>query len=177
MAYFRQADEKINDLSVTLAELATDLVEIEKNRFAAYMLSIKPAVRKYLAASSANLHVQGIHLKGYTRQMLLSEEGVLRRRGDRLNRWSRQLLLVSGHRIAITSGKMQEITRKYAEREKHLLEMLEKKCMYLDPFLILKRGYSVTYYNGKAVKDPVTVPDHGDLSTRLAEGILKSKKI
>ncbi len=30
---FRQADQKINDLSVTLAELATDLVEIEKNRF------------------------------------------------------------------------------------------------------------------------------------------------
>ena len=55
--------------------------------------------------------------------------------------------------------------------------MLEKKCMYLDPFLILKRGYSVTYYNGKALKDPHTVPDHGDLTTRLAEGILKSKKI
>jgi exodeoxyribonuclease VII large subunit len=174
---FRQADEKINDLSVTLAELATELVEIEKNRFAAYLLSLKPAVRKYLAASSGNLHVQGIHLKGHAKQLLLSEEGVLRRRSDRLNRLSRQLLLVSGHRIALTSRQMQEISRKYAEREKHLLEMLEKKCMYLDPFLILKRGYSVTYYNGKALKDPLTVPDHGDLSTRLAEGILKSKKI
>ncbi len=174
---FRQADQKINDLSVTLAELATDLVEIEKNRFAAFMLSLKPAVRKYLAASSGNLQVQGIHLKGYAKQMLLSEEGVAGRRGDRLNRLSRQLLLVSGHRIALTSRQMQETSRKYAEREKHLLEMLEKKCMYLDPFLILKRGYSVTYYNGKAVKDPLTVPDHGDLSTRLAEGVLKSKKI
>jgi exodeoxyribonuclease VII large subunit len=173
---FRQADQKINDLSVTLAELATDLVEIENNRFTTYMLSLKPAVRKYLAASSGNLQVQGIHLKGYAKQMLLSEEGVIRRRGDRLNRLSRQLLLVSGHRIALTSRQMQEISRKYADREKHLLEMLEKKCIYLDPFLILKRGYSVTYYNGKAVKDPLTVPDHGDLSTRLAEGVLKSKK-
>jgi exodeoxyribonuclease VII large subunit len=141
------------------------------------MLSLKPAVKKYLAASSGNLHVQGIHLKGYTKQMLLSEQGVLRRRGDSLNRLSRQLLLVSGHRMAITSRKMQEFSRKYAEREKHLLEMLEKKCMYLDPFLVLKRGYSVTYYKGKAVKDPLRVPDQGDLTTRLAEGILKSKKI
>jgi exodeoxyribonuclease VII large subunit len=174
---FRQADQKINDLSVTLAELATDLVEIEKNRFTTFMLSLKPAVRKYLTASSGNLQVQGIHLKGYAKQMLLSEEGVLRRRGDRLNRLSRQLLLVSGHRIAMTARQMQEISRKYADREKHLLEMLEKKCMYLDPFLILKRGYSVTYYNGKALKDPLTVPDHGDLSTRLAKGVLKSKKI
>ena len=94
-----------------------------------------------------------------------------------LNRLSQQLLLVSGHKLALTSRQMQEASRKYAEREKHLLEMLEKKCMYLDPFLVLKRGYSVTYYNGKAVKDPLTVPDHGDLSTRLAEGVLKSKKI
>jgi exodeoxyribonuclease VII large subunit len=174
---FRQADQKINDLSVTLSELATDLVEIEKNHFTTFMLSLKPAVRKYLAASSGNLQVQGIHLKGYAKQMLLSEEGVARRRGDRLNRLSRQLLLVSRHRITLTSRQMQETSRKYADREKHLLEMLEKKCMYLDPFLILKRGYSVTYYNGKAVKDPLTVPDHGDLSTRLAEGVLKSKKI
>jgi exodeoxyribonuclease VII large subunit len=174
---FRQADEKINDLSATLAELATDLIEIEKNRFASFMSTLKPAVRKYLTASSGNLHVQGIHLKGYAKQMLLSEEGVVRRRGDLLNRLSRQLLLVSGHRIALTSRQMQEISRKYAEREKHLLELLERKCMYLDPFLILKRGYSVTYYNGKALKDPLKVPDQGDLTTRLAEGILKSKKI
>jgi exodeoxyribonuclease VII large subunit len=174
---FRQADQKINDLSVTLAELATDLVEIEKNRFKAFMLAMKPAVRKYLAANSSDLHVQGIHLKGYAKHMLLAEEGVLRRRGDRLNRLSRQLLLVSGHSMALTSGKLQETSRKFADRERHLLELLEKKCMYLDPFLILKRGYSVTYYNGKAIKDPHAVPDHGDLTTRLAEGVLKSKKI
>lgn len=174
---FRQADQKINDLSVTLAELATDLVEIEKNWFTAYMLSLKPAVRKYLAASSANLQVQGIHIKGYTKQMLLSEEGVARRRGDLLNRLSRQLLLVSGHRIALKSRQIQEITRKYTNREKHLLELLEKKSIYLDPFLVLKRGYSITYYNGKALKDPLMVPDHGELSSRLAGGILKSKKI
>ncbi len=174
---FRQADQKVNDLSVTLAELATDLIEIEKSRFASFMLSLKPAVRKYLATSSGNLHVQSIHVRGYAKQMLLSEEGIIRRRGDRLNRLSRQLLLVSGHRMALTLRKMQETSRKYAEKEKHSLEMLEKKCMYLDPFLILKRGYSVTYYKGKALKDPLAVPENADLSTRLAEGILKSKKI
>jgi len=174
---FRQADQKINDLSVTLAELATELVEIEKNRFRTFMLSLKPAVRKYLAASSGNLHVQGIHIKGFTKQMLLSESGVVSRRGDRLNRLSRQLLLVSEHRIVLKSRQIQEIIRKYADRQKHLLELLEKKCMYLDPFLVLKRGYSVTYFAGKVVKDPQTVPEHGELSTRLAEGILKSKKI
>jgi exodeoxyribonuclease VII large subunit len=174
---FRQADQKINDLSVRLAELATDLVEIEKNRFASFMLSLKPALRKYLAASSANMHVQGIHLKGYAKQMLLAEAGTSRRRGDRLGRLSRQLLLVSRHRMSMTFRQMQETSRKYRERERHSLEMMEKKCMYLDPFLILKRGYSVTYYNGKAVKDPAAVPDHADLTTRLAEGKLKSKKI
>ena len=174
---FRQADQKINDLTVTLAEMATDLVEVEKNRFTSFMLSLKPAVRKYLTASSANLQVQGIHLKGYAKQMILSEEAVVRRRGDLLNRLSRQLLLVTGHKMALTSRQIQVLSRKYSDSQKHLLEMLEKKSMYLDPFLILKRGYSVTYYNGKVVKDPLTVPDQGDLSTRLAEGVLKSKKI
>jgi exodeoxyribonuclease VII large subunit len=103
---FRQADQKVNELSLTLAELATDLIEIEKNRFASFMLSLKPAVRKYLAASSGNLQVQSIHIRGYAKQMLLSEEGTVRRRGDRLNRLSRQLLLVSEHRMAMTLRQM-----------------------------------------------------------------------
>ena len=103
---FRQADQKINDLSVTLAELATDLVEIEKNRFTTYVLSLKPAVRKYLAASSGNLQVQGIHLKGYAKQMLLSEDGCCKKAGRSSEPVVTSVIACLRHRIVMMSRQI-----------------------------------------------------------------------
>jgi exodeoxyribonuclease VII large subunit len=57
------------------------------------------------------------------------------------------------------------------------LEILEKKNSYLDPFLVLKRGYSITYHHGKAVKNAAHVNVNDIVETKLAEGILRSKTI
>ena len=48
---FRQADEKINALSLALTDAAQYLVEEEKNRFSRYLFTLKPAVQKYLKKS------------------------------------------------------------------------------------------------------------------------------
>ncbi len=73
------------------------------------------------------------------------------------------------------SQQIKEYSLGLLEHTKHTLDILDKKYIYLDPFLILKRGYSVTYYNGKAMKDPKVVPERADLKPVLAGGILKSK--
>ena len=68
--------------------------------------------------------------------------------------------------VTTNQGEQPEIS----EHEKHPIDMLDKKNIYLDPFLILKRGYSVTYYLGKALKDPAGVPKNADLTTRARRG-------
>jgi exodeoxyribonuclease VII large subunit len=173
---FRQADENINELSVTLTDVATALVEKHKQRLSRFMLILRPAVRKCLAEVAGNLNLLSIRVNGSVRRMILRESGVITRRGDRLNRLSKEFMILASHRVTMKSQRIREIILKFLEHKTHSLEMLERKSIYLDPFLILKRGYSVTYYNGKALKDPETVPENGDLSTRLAGGILKSKR-
>jgi exodeoxyribonuclease VII large subunit len=105
----------------------------------------------------------------------MRESGVLARRGDRLNRLSNEYLIVASHQIKMKSQQIREFSLKLLEHTRHTLDLLDKKSIYLDPFLILKRGYSVTYYKGKAIKDPKMVPEKADIETRLAGGILKSK--
>jgi exodeoxyribonuclease VII large subunit len=151
---YRVADEKINELSISLTDAATDLVEIERDRFSTFLKSLKPEVIKYLTASSGNLRFHGIRLSGFAKQRLILESGIGNRRSDLL----------------------RERCRKYLDQNKHILDMLDKKCTYMDPFLILKRGYSVTYFQGKAIKDPEKVPLQSELITRLAGGMMKSKK-
>lgn len=60
------------------------------------------------------------------------------------------------------------------EREQHRLSMLEQRCKALDPALILKRGYSITLHNGKAVTDSATLSKGDDIEVILATGRKKA---
>ena len=59
-------------------------------------------------------------------------------------------------------------------QEKHLLEMTEEKMKILDPTLLLRRGYSITLKDGKAVKDPATLKAGDEIETRLEKGTIRS---
>ena len=61
--------------------------------------------------------------------------------------------------------------------EHHHMEMMEEKVRSLDPDLMLRRGYSITLHNGKAVKDATTLSPGDELETRLFEGTIHSTVI
>ena len=58
--------------------------------------------------------------------------------------------------------------------EYHRLEMLEEKIKSLDPALLLRRGYSITLHNGKAVHTPLALKAGDEIETRLEKGTIKS---
>ena len=58
--------------------------------------------------------------------------------------------------------------------EYHRLEMLEEKIKSLDPALLLRRGYSITLFKGKAVRDPLALKKGDEIETRIEKGIIKS---
>ena len=59
--------------------------------------------------------------------------------------------------------------------EHHRLELLEEKTKNLDPTLLLKRGYSITLHNGRAVRDPKQLKQGDEIETRVAKGVIISK--
>jgi exodeoxyribonuclease VII large subunit len=152
---FHTADNTINQLSLALAEAVTGKLEEEKTRLSRILLMLKPVIREHLTDNAGSLRMQGVRLKGCVERRILKETGVL-------NRWS---------------DKLGEDSRKFLNRQKHVVEILSQRTQYLDPFVILKRGYSVTYFNGKALKDPASVAGNEIIETRLAQGMLKSKTI
>ena len=59
--------------------------------------------------------------------------------------------------------------------ENHRLQLMEEKLKALDPQLLLKRGYSITLYKGKAVRDPKSLQSGDEIETRLEKGTIVSK--
>jgi len=63
------------------------------------------------------------------------------------------------------------------EKRQAKMDSILQKITLLDQANVLKRGYSITYLNGKPVKNAGEVEDGNLISTRLHEGIIKSKVV
>ena len=59
-------------------------------------------------------------------------------------------------------------------REQHRLEMLGQRVDASNPERLLKRGYSITYYRGKCVRDASSLQPGDVIETRLEKGTVKS---
>ena len=98
---------------------------------------------------------------------------------DRLmNRMSThvQSKLADSHRcLDVLSGNLQPIVARRLMTERHQLEMLEQRLKSQDPVLLLKRGYSITLRDGKAVKNAADLRSGDIIETRFAQGSVKSE--
>ena len=60
-------------------------------------------------------------------------------------------------------------------KEQHRLQLIEEKTKSLDPALLLKRGYSITLKDGKAIRDADELQSGDTIETRLANGTVVSE--
>lgn len=63
----------------------------------------------------------------------------------------------------------------FIKKQKSKFLVAEALITAYNPVNILKRGYSITYYNGKALYSPVVVKSGDLIETRLSEGCIKSR--
>lgn len=77
-------------------------------------------------------------------------------------------------RLDTIGQKIPMLIERRLTNEQHRLELLEEKVKSLDPQLLLKRGYSITLFNGKAVRDPQSLQKGDEIETRIEKGTLKS---
>ena len=61
------------------------------------------------------------------------------------------------------------------QRERHRLQLAQSQVEAASPELLLKRGYSLTLKDGKAVTDASALHPGDVLTTRVAKGEFKSK--
>ena len=77
-------------------------------------------------------------------------------------------------RIENLEARFPLLVERRMTAERHRLQLIEEKLKALDPQLLLKRGYSITLHNGKAVHNPLALKAGDEIETRLEKGTIKS---
>ena len=66
------------------------------------------------------------------------------------------------------------LAQRFLSNAKHRLELMEMQLQSYDPQLLLRRGYSITLHNGRAVRNPQQLKAGDEIETRVEKGIIKS---
>lgn len=77
-------------------------------------------------------------------------------------------------KLATLNAQLSTLIPHLLAAQRHRLELLEQKAQSLDPQLLLKRGYSITLYNGRAVRDAKELKAGDEIQTRLDKGTIQS---
>ncbi len=86
----------------------------------------------------------------------------------------RERLQRAMHEIAVIDNNIQPQVERKLTKERNRVAQLALRADALDPQLLLKRGYSITLFNGKAVHDPATLQEGDVIETRVEKGTLVS---
>lgn len=87
-----------------------------------------------------------------------------------------QRITISNHdQLTRKIQKSGNLTRIFLSNNKHYLELSLQKGILTDPYKILARGYSVTTYNGRALKNTDELNNLAIIETRLYNGHIISE--
>ena len=79
------------------------------------------------------------------------------------------------HRVSLLESRLSSALTMRMEREQHRLAMTEQRLAMADPIRMLEKGYSITTVNGKTVRSCHEVRKGDVVTTRLADGTIRSK--
>jgi exodeoxyribonuclease VII large subunit len=170
----KQFEDRVDDLRQRLIIRTNTLVEREKHQLDNIAGSLKSRSRYYLKTAItalrnniylfhtralSTLRTPSLNLKAFEGRLKNASEGLIKNNHQKLGELRKVLSVYPGHMLSL---------------QLKILESYEIKINLLAPREVMKRGYSITYLNGKVLKDPDSVRKDDIISTRLYSGSIVS---
>lgn len=156
--------------SFLIGQLAATLARVENAQ-----RTLAEGVRRKLETEKMRLRHFGSHIPVLFSLVRTKQEARLDALFHRLaERMGESLHRSAFHLEALMHQVLPPLHLRLSEAS-HQLEMLDQRVRLLDPSLLLKRGYSITLHNGRAVRSAGELKAGDVITTRFAEGEIESK--
>jgi exodeoxyribonuclease VII large subunit len=114
-------------------------------------------------------------LSSNVKHFLAGDNARLNSRRQELRIHSLNLLQFSAREIPILQRLLTQASTGILQQHNHNIDYHENSVRMLDPVNVLKRGYSITFSEGKLIKSIAQVKENDLIETHLADGTIKSK--
>ena len=138
--------------------------------------------QRIVRTTQQRMYTEQVRLKAVAERIPVLFSLVSVKEQARIDRLSRQVLNAVARRIDTARQRVERLEVRLADTvrrlltdEQHRLQMLEQRIEAENPERLLRRGYSITTYEGHAVHDASQLPKGAVVETRVEKGAFKSK--
>lgn len=173
--YFQSFDEKVQECHQRLVEMAKEILSEEQNKLLELDARRKIAIPKVISQHRSTLGQVSQALMIKSKEMLLLHRTELQNMQNDLQRLSKNKVGDQGEHVEVLVERIRTLLPLYLARQKDGLEAVEAKVRLLHPDNILKRGFSITRFKGKAVSDATQLHPGDELVTQVYQGEVHSE--
>lgn len=172
--YFQTFDEKLMDFQTRLIERGRMILADEKNKLLDLETTRKVAVPKILTKHRQQLTMLSQRVALKSKEIVFSQNNELSKLRNDIERWGIQHLQNEREQIARLSQVLSLNSLSFLKVQQEKISNLEDKVTLLHPDNILKRGFSITRLNGKAVTNAEELQSGDELTTVVYQGTVTS---
>ena len=165
----QRAEEAVVDKSLRL-------LSETKSKLHAFVLLFRSVVETTLVKNNSKVETLRVGIRTGSLQHMTNEKGNIQRLSKALANDARTLLTAGRVSVSNLQEGMKNRIIVRLSKEELAVNGLENSVRLLDPRNVLKRGFSITLVNGKAVTDESEVKSGEEITTLLYNGTIKSIK-
>jgi exodeoxyribonuclease VII large subunit len=180
-AFFEMITDKINEenqriegAARVLKPLVNSKIERVKRLLGQFTIELKSMVREAINQQQFHLLHLSDELKSGTHSFIRIRNKELISLATNTTLKAKSELNTEKQKIASNERRLFVGTKQLLDKHDNLLKSLEKNKKLVDPIAILRRGFSITLLNGKAVKGADELSGGQQLETILSKGKVKS---
>jgi len=173
--YFQTFDEKVQECHQRLVEMTKIILSEEQNKLLELDARRKIAIPKVISQHRSALGQVSQTLMLKSKEIVLLKNTELKNIHNELLRISKDRMKDAGEDIVELMERIKTLLPLYMGRHKELIDGVESKVRLLHPDNILKRGFSITRFKGKAVSDASQLQPGDELITQVYQGEVHSE--
>jgi len=169
------AKHEIEQVTRMITPLANEKISKVNSQLTQTVWKLDSSVKRSIKNQIYLLGIKESAIKNEFRNYTQVRKRVLEKTTRNLFGSLRQITLAQRDELIRKSRKAEGIIRGIFVENSYQLELSLQKAMLIDPNNILARGYSITTYNGHAIKDVGIVNANATIETRLYNGSIISE--
>ncbi len=158
-----------------LIDRASRILTEEKIKFLNSIKYFQSVTNNKLIRSYHNIQDQSASLLQHSKFVIRGERESLRLKVSGIKKSSLFLLNSHRRRIGEVNGEITKNVSSFIQHQKSLMLSIDKNVNILDPINILRRGFTITLYNGKALKSHTEVKKGDTITSILEDGQVVSE--
>ena len=170
-----KTEERLLELRESIIHSSREMVKMKRNIINRISVNMAPRVRSSLQNKRTLLNRSGLRLSGNIRSCLSQNHARLNTIETNVSKITLNYIHDKYRQTGDLKNRLKPSMTRYINQKQTILDNFSRSIDYLSPSRVLKRGYSITLFENKAVRSSNELKPGSEISTILSLGRIESK--